>query len=138
MASPSRSTYDVDPGRGWIMFASVMFALIGVLNVIYGIAAIDNATFYARDIQFVFGDLKTWGWVLTILGIAQLIVAYGVWTATEWGRWLGIVLAGANMIVEFIAIGSHPVLSILVFFIDVIILWGLLTYGGRDRYSLAG
>ena len=61
-------TYDVDPGKGWIMFASLMLALIGVLNVIYGIAAIDNATFYARDLKFVFGDLKTWGWMLTFVG----------------------------------------------------------------------
>ncbi len=136
--SSTRSTYDVDPGKGWIMFASLMLALIGVLNVIYGIAAIDNATFYARDVKIVFGDIKTWGWILTVVGIGQLITAYGVWTSTEWGRWLGILFAGANMIVEFIAISGHPVLSILTFFIDVIIIWGLLMYGGRDRYSLAG
>ena len=26
----------------------------------------------------------------------------------------------------------------MVFFVDVIIIFGLLTYGGRDRYSLRG
>ena len=85
----------------------------------------------------MFGDLKTWGWILTFVGIGELIVAYGVWTSTR-GRWGGILFAGANIIVEFIAISGDPVLSVLTFFIDVIIIWGLLMYGGRDRYSLAG
>ena len=42
------------------------------------------------------------------------------------------------MLVQFLAIASHPFLSIMIFFVDVIIIWGLLTYGGKDRYSLAG
>jgi hypothetical protein len=56
----------------------------------------------------------------------------------EWARWAGIIVAGLNMIVQFVAVSSHPLISVLAFFVDVIVIWGLLTYGGKDRYSLAG
>jgi len=112
----ARSTYDVDPGRGWILFAGTMLLLVGCLNLIYGIAAISNSTFFVADIKYVFGNLNTWGWVLTVVGVAQIVISYGVFTLTEWGRWLGIIAAGLNMLVEFVAISSHPFLSIMVFF----------------------
>ena len=103
----ARSTYDVDPGRGWILFAGTMLLLVGCLNLIYGIAAISNSTFFVADIKYVFGNLNTWGWVLTVVGVAQIVISYGVFTLTEWGRWLGIIAAGLNMLVEFVAISSQ-------------------------------
>ena len=42
------------------------------------------------------------------------------------------------MIANFLAIASYPALSLLLFFVDVVIIWGLFNYGGRDRRSLAG
>ena len=56
----------------------------------------------------------------------------------EWGRWLGITFAGLNMIANFFAIASYPALSLILFFVDVIIVWALFNYGGRDRRSLVG
>jgi hypothetical protein len=130
-------TYDVDPGHGWVLFAGVMLMIIGVLNLVYGIAAIGDSQFYVRDVKYVIGDLKTWGWFLTILGAVQVITAIGVFRASEAARWLGIGFAAANMIVQFLVLPAQPVWAIMVFFIDVIIIFGLLTYGGRDRHNLA-
>jgi hypothetical protein len=31
-----------------------------------------------------------------------------------------------------------PLISVLAFFVDVIVIWGLLMYGGSDRRSLRG
>jgi hypothetical protein len=131
-------TYQVDPGRGWLLFAGIMLALIGALNLVYGIAAISDSTFYVRDVEYVLGNLNTWGWVLTVIGAVQLAAAAGIWLQTEWGRWLGITLAALNMMVQFFVLPAYPVWAIMVFFVDIIIIFGLLTYGGRDRWSLAG
>ena len=40
---------DVHPGAGWILFAGVMLTLAGILNIIWGIAAIDNSSFFTDD-----------------------------------------------------------------------------------------
>lgn len=137
MSTVDPSTYDVDPGRGWIIFAGAMLALAGTLNFIYGIAAVGNSKVFVRGAEYVLGDLKTWGWILIVAGVVQAVVAFGVWAATEWGRWLGVIAAGLNMIVQFFALPMFPARAIIMFFVNVIVIYGLLTYGGRDRDSLA-
>ena len=47
-----------------MLFAGIMLAIIGVLNVIYGIAAVGDSKFYVRDVEYVFANLNTWGWLL--------------------------------------------------------------------------
>ena len=132
------STYDVDPGKPWLIFAGVMLAIVGVLNLIYGVAMIDNSSFFVAETKFVLANLNFWGWVLAILGAGQLATVVGLYYEKEWARWLGILFAAANMIANFLAIASHPALTMILFFVDVIIIWGLFNYGGRDRRSLAG
>jgi hypothetical protein len=131
-------TYQVDPGKGWIIFAGIMLGVIGVLNLAYGIAAVGDSKFFVRDIQFILGSLHTWGWILIVVGVAQMVISIGIWRMSEVARWAGILVAGGNMVVQFFALPMHPVWALTVFFIDVIVIFGLLTYGGRDRYSLAG
>jgi hypothetical protein len=132
------SSYDVDPGKGWVLFAGVMLGVVGVLNLIAGIAAVDNSQFYIRDVDFVLADLRTFGWALIVVGALQLLASFGVFRQSEAARWAGIAFAGANMVLQFFFLPAHPVASVMIFFVDVIIIFGLLTYGGRDRYSLRG
>ena len=58
-------------GGGWMLFAGVMLALIATLNVIEGIAAISNSTFFVQDAKFVVSGLNTWGWVILVIGVTQ-------------------------------------------------------------------
>ena len=130
-------TYDVDPGKGWVLFAGIMLALIGALNVVYGIAAISDSAFYVRNVEFVIADLQTFGWFLTVIGAVQVAVAIGIWRESELARWLGIAFAAANIIVQFLVVQASPAWAIMVFMVDVIVIFGLLNYGGRDRRNLA-
>jgi hypothetical protein len=132
------TSYDVDPGRGWLLFAGIMLAVVGVLNIVYGIAAVSDSKIYVRDVAFVFGNLHLWGWLLIVVGVAQVGTSIGIWRTAEWARWLGILFAIANGCVQFLVMPAHPFWAIMIFMIDVIIAYGLITYGGRDRYSLAG
>jgi len=132
------SSYDVDPGKGWVLFAGVMIAVVGILNLLAGIAAIDGAQFYVHDVKFVFADLKTFGWFMTILGALQLVASFLIFRNSDLGRWAGILFAGLNMITLFFFLPAYPFGSIMLFFVDVIVVWGLLMYGGSDRRSLQG
>jgi hypothetical protein len=90
-----------------------------------------------RDVEYVLGDLKLWGWFLTVVGVAQVVTAVGVFGAAEWARWAGIFFASCNILVQFLILPAYPAWAIMVFFVDVIIIFGLVNYGGRDRRSLA-
>ena len=128
--------YDVDPGRAYVLFAGVMMALIAALNVVAGIAAIDNSKVYVRNVEFILSDLQTWGWVMLVVGVLQGLTAVGIFLHSQLARWAGIAFASANIIVEFMVVAAHPAWTLMVFFIDVTVIFALVTYGGRDRYSL--
>jgi len=118
-------------GLGWVTFAVVMLVIAGLLNVIYGIAAISNSSFYVGDAEHVISSLNTWGWVVIIFGVGQVVAAISIWAETELGRWLGVLLAAAGAIVHLIFMPASPFLALALFALDVLIVYGLVVHGGR-------
>ena len=69
--------YDDSHSQGLVTFAGVMIMIAAVLNTLYGIAAIDKASFFVNDAKFVFADLQTFGWFVLVLGIVQFFAGAG-------------------------------------------------------------
>jgi hypothetical protein len=120
-------------GAGWILFAGIMLVLAGVLNVIYGIAAIGDSSFFVNDTKYILSNLNTWGWVTLILGAVQILAAYSIWAGNQFGRWFGIAAAGLSAIGALMSIPAYPFWSLAVFAIDILIIYGLTSYGGQHR-----
>jgi hypothetical protein len=134
-AGPARSatgTYD-EPGGGWILFAGIMLMLVGVLNVIWGIAAIGDSSFFVNDQKYILSNLNTWGWVTLILGAVQIIAAYSIWAGNQFGRWFGIGVAGLSAIAALMSIPAYPFWSLAIFAVDILVIYGLAAYGGQHR-----
>src|SRR6266516_3431626 len=87
-----------EAGGGWILFAGIMLMLAGILDVIWGIAAVGNSSFFIHNTKYILSDLNTWGWVTLILGVIQVLAAFSIWSGGEFGRWIGIFIAGVSMI----------------------------------------
>jgi hypothetical protein len=123
--------YDAQRGDGWVVFAGVMLMIVGILNVIGGIAAIDDANVYVANAQFVFSDLNTFGWVLTVLGCAQVLVALGIWARNGFSRWMGVLFASLNAMAQLLFLPAYPFWALALFTLDILIVYGLISYGGR-------
>ena len=132
-AAAELGAYEEARGSGWLLFAGIMMMLVGVLNVIYGIAAISNASFFVNDARYIISDLKTWGWVTLIIGAVQVGAAYSIWRGDQFGRWFGILFAGLSAIAALLSIPAYPLWSLAVFAVDVLIIYGLAAYGGQHR-----
>jgi hypothetical protein len=86
------------------------------LNVIYGIAAISNAHFYAANTTYVFSGLHTWGWVTVILGIIGVIAGFSLFGGNAFGRVIGIFAASLGAIGALLSVGgAYPFWSLGVF-----------------------
>jgi len=132
--SPREPTdYEYERGYGWVIFAGIMMMIAGTLNFIYGIAAISESHFYAANTHFVISELMTWGWVLMLLGILQFCAALGIWAKQTWARWVGVVVAGVNAIIQLIFIPAYPFLALSIFTLDILVIYGLVAYGGRPQ-----
>jgi len=125
--------YDDEHGQGLVTFAGVMLMIAAVLNTLYGIAAIDKASFFTANAKYVFGDLKTFGWFVLVLGIVQIFAALAIWQGTPWGRWFGVACASGNAILQTLWIPAYPILAMTILTLDIIVIYGLLAYGGRRR-----
>ena len=62
-------------GAGRVVFASILLFIVGILNVIYGFGALDDANVFVNDTRLVFSDLNTYGWILIILGARSSVRA---------------------------------------------------------------
>jgi hypothetical protein len=125
--------YDDSHSQGLVTFAGVMIMIAGVLNTLYGIAAIDKASFFVSDAKYVFADLRTFGWFVLALGILQIFAALAIWQGNAWGRWFGVGCASVNMILQMLWIPSAPVLALTILALDITVIYGLLAYGGRRK-----
>ena len=128
--------YDDAHSQGLVTFAGVMIMIAAVLNTLYGIAAIDKASFFVNDAKYVFADLATFGWFVLVLGVVQFFAALAIWRGTSWGRWFGVACASVNMILQMLWIPAAPVLALTILALDIVVIYGLLAYGGRRRGEL--
>jgi hypothetical protein len=122
---------DTTQGAGWLTFAGIMILIAGVLNVIWGIGAIDSANFFVEQERFMISDLNTWGWIVLVIGLTQFFAAFSIWSGGGFGRLIGIVTASVSAIAALLSIPGYPFWSLAVFGINLLIIYGLSAYGGR-------
>jgi hypothetical protein len=113
------------PGSGWVMFAAVLFLILGVFNVIDGIVALAGDDHFVD--QLFFGSLDFWGVVMLIIGGLQLYASTQLFAGR--GQMLGVFLLSLNLIAQLLFLPAYPVWSIIVMVIDGMAIYGLTVYG---------
>jgi hypothetical protein len=122
--------YDV-PGGGWLTFAAVLLGFAGTFNIIAGIAAIADSRVYTDHATYVFSNLNTWGWIILILGVLQILAAFGIVAGSNWARWFGIACATLNAFGQLYFLNAYPFWALTMFTVDMLVIYGLAVYGGQ-------
>jgi hypothetical protein len=126
-----RDDWYQERGSGWTSFAGVLLLIVGTLNLIEGIAAIGNAHFFVHDANYVFGTLKTWGWIATFAGAIQLVVGVGVIIRNQFARWVGVFILAVGALVALLMMPAYPFWSLSLFALDILAIYGLIAHGSR-------
>ncbi len=125
-------------GTGRVVFAATLLLIIGTVNIVYGIGALDDANIFVGDTRFVLSNLNTLGWVLIILGIVQLCGGFSLMAGNAFGRVLGIIGASLGAIGALFSIGgAFPWWSLLVFFLCIYVIHGIMLFG-EDEAAVRG
>lgn len=128
---PDEASDSEASGGGWVAFAGVMLAMVGALNLIDGIAAVADSRIFTANATYVLGDLNTLGWALIVIGSVQVLTAIGVWMRTTGARWVGVAFAALNALAQMLLLPAYPFWSLLVFAVDVLIIYALVVHGAR-------
>jgi len=121
-------------GTGRIVFAATLLLILGVLNIIYGIGALDDANIFVDDKRFILSNLNTMGWVLIILGLIQLTGGWSLMSGNTYGRLIGVVGGSLGAIGALLSIGgAFPWWSLAMFALCVYVVHGILVYGDDER-----
>jgi hypothetical protein len=122
------SQYERERSQNWAAFAALMFLVVGIFNVIEGIAAISKDRHFRSD-ELIVGNLKFWGIAFLIVGAAQLLTTFLIYRRSGAGQVLGVFLAVLNMVATLFFVGAYPVWSIIILVIDGVVIYALTVYG---------
>jgi hypothetical protein len=126
MATPPRER----TGAGWRTYAGVMLILVGFLDVVDGLWALDrsNTTRFSEGLYYS-DKLGGWGWFYLILGVILVLAGIGVFYASQWARWTGIILASISIVANALWLFTFPVQSLILIFLATLVVYGLVVYG---------
>jgi hypothetical protein len=125
-------------GAGRVVFAATLLLIVGTLNIIYGIGALDDANIFTGDRRYILTNLNTLGWVLIILGVIQLTGGFSLMAGSTYGRVIGIVAGSLGAIGALLSIGEgNPWWSLGIFALCVYVVHGIIVYGEEERVGAA-
>ena len=110
---------------GWWVFAGLLLAIAGVLNIIWGIAAISDSKFFTENVTYIVSGLHTWGWIALLIGIVQLIATASLFAGGGFGRFIGIFAASLSAIAALMSIPASPFWSLCIFALAIIVVYEL-------------
>jgi hypothetical protein len=115
---------------GAIAFAATIMTMIGVFQVITGLAAIFNDNFFVVTRNYTFDlDVTAWGWIQLIVGTIAVAVGFGLYTRATWAGVAAIVIAFLSALANFFFIPYYPVWALVVIALDVWLIWALTRPG---------
>jgi hypothetical protein len=114
---------------GAAIFAGSMMVMVGLFQMLAGIAAILSDTLLkSSDGYFLKLDPSAWGWAHLLIGLILGLAGFGVFMGATWARVIGIILAILSAAANFLFIPVYPVWAVVVIAVDVTIIYGLATY----------
>ena len=110
-AGSERQTHEYEAevrGEGWVLFSGIMILILGFMNTIWGIAAIDGSSFFTDEGRFVvFDSLNTWGWFL-LSSASRSCSRRSDRSGNTYGRVIGVATASVNALVLLFTVNAFP------------------------------
>jgi hypothetical protein len=123
-----------EAGSGWRFFAGTVLGIAGIMRFFDAIWAWRYHGVVPGDLEAaLFGhSLKTYGWVYFIVAVILLGSSFGVITGSQFSRWIGIVAGTILAISSIWWMPYYPIWSLSYIAIGILVVYGLVVYGGRD------
>ena len=129
MSSPN-SSYGESTGlaNGVSVFAGVLLATLGSLQILQGLAAVLKDDVFVRGVNYTYKfDVTTWGWIHLLIGVICVLVGIGILSRQVWAIVGGLAIAVVSALSQFMFMPYYPFWSMLLIFMDIVVIWALAT-----------
>jgi hypothetical protein len=130
--------HEMDVGRrtgwaGWVTFAGVMLALLGLFHVMAGFSALfQDEVFAVRPSGLlVHVSYDTWGWVYILLGVVAIATASLLLRGNMVGRVLAVVIASLSALANLAFLNANPWWAVLAIAFNVVVIFAVTVHGGE-------
>lgn len=121
---------------GWVYFAAFMMIFVGIFQMIMGLTALINKSFYVIGANNIVAfDITTWGWIHLALGILILSAGIALFNGSVWARVLAILLVALNFVAQFAFISVYPIWSIIILVLDMVVIYALTVHGAETKFD---
>jgi hypothetical protein len=118
-----------EPGLRWVDFAGLLLLLLGMFNLIVGMAALGNRQLLPQHAHYLVAGLTNWGWIALPVGIVELWLGIGVVVENQRSRWISVAFLGLNAIAPLLLIPAFATWSLPIFTLNVVAIYWLVVYG---------
>jgi hypothetical protein len=119
---------------GVAQFAGVMLSILGVLQILQGIAAIAKDSVFTVGVKYIYEfDVTAWGWIHLFIGVVSVAVGIAIIAERTVGYLAGIAVASLGAVANFAFLPYQPWWSLLLIAFDVLVIWALCTQLSLDR-----
>jgi hypothetical protein len=121
-----------EKGSGWRFFAGTVLGIAGIMRFFDAIWAWRyHGAVPDRLEGALFGrSLSTYGWVYFIVALILIGSSFGVLSGSQFSRWIGIIAGGVLAISAVWWLPYYPVWSLLYIAMGILVIYGLVVYGG--------
>jgi hypothetical protein len=127
------------PSYGWKSFCGILLMVVGFFNIIDGLVAITRANQVEAQLTQelpLTDNVKTWGWIVLILGIILILAGFGLLAGSTWARVVGILAASVNAIAQLAWLPHNNFWSFTMILVDIIVIYGIAVHCGKDDEAL--
>jgi hypothetical protein len=113
-----------------LLFAGTILGLIGVANVVQGIAVLAGSRVYPDNAVFVFAHQHTWGWIVLAVGAVTVLVSFAIFTRSTFARSFGVAVAVGNAFSQLLVMPARPLWALAALAADLLVVKALVAHGG--------
>ena len=123
----------------WVLLGGILLVLVGSVHLGIGLVALLRPEILGTGRLHL---LLPWlgeaalAWIHIVLGVVTVVVGVGLIRGLTWARVGGILLACVSILINFVVLGVHPVWSVVVLVLDMIVIYAVAAHGAElaDAY----
>ena len=112
---------------GGVTLSAILITVLGGYNILWGIGALNEKSLY-RESSLMYSNLRLWGWIFIVVGLAQLVTAVLLYQRRLLGAWMAGVGAGVSAFIAAFAIFATPTWAVVIIALDVLVIWMVFSH----------